>query len=131
MGYIGVNTLFNGFILGLVLSIANSFISNKFIADNECFLVGYVISAILTIIGYTKLAGNITGLFLRGRQPIKREIDKIKPLMLDVIERANNKFQTQYKYEDFIRSTMKDLGYEMKIIKDKTYNNTEYIVKIK
>ena len=102
MGYIGVNTLFNGFILGLVLSIANSFISNKFIADNECFLVGYVISAILTIIGYTKLAGNITGLFLRGRQPIKRELDKIKPLMLDVIERANNKFQTQYKYEDFI-----------------------------
>lgn len=101
MLYIGINTLFNGFILGLVLLMGNEFTHTKILTTEECLLVGYAISAMLTVIGYTKLAGNIVGIFIAGSKPIDREIQRIQPLLSDVINRTNKYFNTNYKYTDF------------------------------
>lgn len=105
MIFIVLNVLLNGLILGLIFSIGGSLFRQS-LTFNEWMLVGYVMSAILTVIGYTKSAGNIVSLFIPGRMPSGREIDHIEPLLKEVIADVNKHFGTIYSYCDFkIRMT--------------------------
>ncbi|MFN8769709.1 MAG: M48 family metalloprotease [Neisseriaceae bacterium] len=100
MIYIALNTLFNGVILGFLIQIG-SIIINKPLNNIEGILIGYTISAILTISGYSKLAGNIMSIFITGRKPIGREISRIEPLLQEIIDSINKNYSTNYKYQDF------------------------------
>ena len=105
MIFIALNTLFNGFILGVVLQIGDGFLRVR-LGGANCMLVGYAVSALLTIVGYSKFAGNLVGIFVSGRKPIGREINRIEPILRRVIEKVNQQFNTSYSYQDFkIRMT--------------------------
>lgn len=100
MIFIALNVLFNGLILGLIFKIGGSFF-HQTLTFNECILIGYAMSAILTVIGYTRLAGSIVGLFITGRRPIRRELDQIEPLLREIIADVNKHFGAIYSYCDF------------------------------
>ncbi len=98
MIYIALNVIFNALILAIVLIMGADLIHVKpYIA----WCLGYVIVAILTIIGYTKIATSTIGLFMPRRKMIGRESDKLEPLFQDVINKTNNKYNTNYKFTDF------------------------------
>lgn len=98
MLYIALNTLFNALLLGLVFAIGADFLH---ISAWVAIVAGYGVSAILTLIGYTKLGTFIVGLFMPGRKMIGRERLMLEPLLADIIERVNREYKTNYRLQDF------------------------------
>ena len=135
MIFIALNTIFNGFILGVMLLIGNSLLHIQALNTANSLLLGYIISATLSIIGYTKLANKLIGIFISGRQPITREINRIEPILKQIIEKVNKKFNAKYTYQDLkikitdskIANTCA-LGYNKIIISDgclKYFNDSQ------
>lgn len=97
---IALNTIFNGFILGVMLLISNIFLHIHFLNNQHAFLLGYIISAILSIIGYTKIANTLIEIFIFGRKPITKEENRITPIIKEIIDKINKTFKTKCKQED-------------------------------
>jgi Zn-dependent protease with chaperone function len=98
MIYIALNVIFNAFILAIILFIGSDFMHIK---PHIAWCLGYVIAALLAIIGYTKFATSIMGLFTPGRKMVVREITKLESLFQGVINKTNNEYNTNYKLADF------------------------------
>lgn len=98
MIYIVLNVIFNAFILAVILLIGADFMHIK---SYLAWCLGYVIVALLAVIGYTKFATSTIGLFMPRRNMIGRETAKIEPLLQEVINKMNNEYNTHYKLADF------------------------------
>ena len=104
--YIGAMVLFNGIILGHFISLGSNFIALfgviKVIELDVAILIGYIISALFTIIGYTKFSSMIIRVVVSSRKATKRELDKIIPLLDEVISQVNEQYNTNYKLEKLV-----------------------------
>jgi Zn-dependent protease with chaperone function len=98
MLYIALNVFFNAILLGMIFVVGADFLH---ISNWVAITAGYVVSALLTIIGYTRLGTLIVGVFMPGRTMIGRERQKLEPLLSDVINQTNSKYGTYYKLDDF------------------------------
>ena len=98
MIYIALNVIFNAFILAIILLIGAGFMHIK---PHLAWCLGYVIAGFLAVIGYTKFATSIIGLFTSGRKMVRREVTKLEPLFQEVINKTNNEYNTNYKITDF------------------------------
>lgn len=100
MIYIAINVVFNAFMLFLVFVIGSAF-SSHHAPTWLLWDIAFAISAVLAIIGYTRLATFIVGIFIPGRKAVGREINRIQPLLENAIEQANKNYGTNYNIRDF------------------------------
>ena len=98
MFIIALNVIFNAFILALILLIGTEMLHFK---PYLAWIFGYLITASLAILGYTKFASSIMALFLKGRIMISRENEKLEPLFQNVIDKTNHRYNTNYTLKDF------------------------------
>lgn len=98
MIYIALNVIFNALILAIVLFFSINIVH---ISVETIWCLAYIIVGSLTIIGYTRFATSLVGLFMSGRAMIGREKAKLEPLLQDVITNTNREYGTNYKLSDF------------------------------
>lgn len=103
MLYIALNVIFNAFVLFIIMVIGVMFGSSSHKQIYEWILwdAAFVISAALTIIGYTRFATFAISIFIPGRKMVGREKARIEPLLSDVIINNNKEYGTSYRLEDF------------------------------
>jgi Zn-dependent protease with chaperone function len=101
MIYIALNVIFNAFILFLILVIGSVIGIVGHTPEWVLWEMAFLVSAILTIIGYTKSATFLVGLFIPSRKMIGREKSKLEPLLSDVIAQVNKEYTTNYQPKDF------------------------------
>lgn len=112
MFYIAINTIFNAFLLSIVLILGSSLGNHSPETYLYIVILSYAISTILTLIGFSRIGTAIVGLFVSGRNMIGREKVILEPLFSDVIEQTNHEYGTSYKLSDF----------KIKVSDDKTVN---------
>jgi Zn-dependent protease with chaperone function len=102
MIYIVLNVIFNAFMLFIILlfGVMFSSSSHKHIYEWILWDTAFVVSACLTIIGYTRFATFAISIFIPGRKMIGREKTRIEPLLSDVIEETNKKYGSSYRLQD-------------------------------
>lgn len=94
-----INWLFNGFLLGLMYLFASVLLHKNIAYSVDWLIFGFGITAVLMLIGISKIGIYFLRLYIGYRLPVSSERQKIEPLLLEVTKNINQIKKTDYRVD--------------------------------